>query len=453
MLPPLTLQQLEHAWRRWFSIEELERSPALQWSYGAILFFFFLTFSYWIGNSAITAETAARGMGVCWPYFQDCTSLYFLQALPDGYSQSVFYMALYAAMTYIVLLMWRGSWALAHILLSLLLIWKLFVMFGLSYIIAGPYDYYHVAFTIILLFLPFKEYFLKLTIVILYFLSGTTKFDSTWILGTYFTTLQTGLPLFPDALTPLFTNFVVFMQVVGAWFLLSRNSALRYGTLAFFVAFHLYSGILVYYHYPSASLPLLIILFYMYYRPERPPLNKRAVAGWAFIALIFFFQLPPLLIAGDRRMTLEGNRYGMFMFEANHQCVATVRAHLTEGGDFPIPPQRPGCSGQICLVSSEDSIENGAGVREMRYETGAAWNRCDPYEYYIRIKQQCEKNLHLGRISLVLDHSINGGPFYRIVDEQNVCELTYQPFSHNEWIKLPGEAPAVGLPLKDEYQY
>ena len=97
--------------------------------------------------------------------------------------------------------------------------------------------------------------------------------------------------------------------------------------------------------------------------------------------------------------------------------------------------------------------EKGQTVQEERYETGAAWNRCDPYEYFTRIKQRCEKNSYIERIALEFDHSINGGPFYRIIDERDVCELEYKPFSHNEWIKLPGEAPIVGYPLKDNYRY
>ena len=138
--------------------------------------------------------------------------------------------------------------------MSALLAWKVFAIFVLSYLLAGPYDYFHIAFAVVLLFLPYKEYFLKLSIVVLYFLSGATKLDATWILGSYFTTLQTGLPLFPDALTPVFTNLVIFSQVIGAWFLLSRHALLRYTALSFFIVFHLYSGIFVYYHYPSVSL-------------------------------------------------------------------------------------------------------------------------------------------------------------------------------------------------------
>jgi hypothetical protein len=447
----------ERRWGQWFNLHEIENSSALQWAFGAILFFFFLTFNRWIAVSITTIDAAQRGYGVCWPYFQDCTWLYFLQALPLGYSQTAFYMALYAVMLGVVFYMWRGQWARAHMLMTLLFAWKAFVMFVLSYVIAGPYDYFHIIFAFVLLFLPFKEYFLKLTIVVLYFLSGLVKLDGTWILGTYFTTMQEGLPLLPTALTPLFTNLVVFSQVAGAWFLLSSRPWLRNAALAFFILFHLYSGILVYYHYPSVSLPLLIILFGMYARYQRPPWNSRAAAGWIFVIALFLFHIPPYFIEGDRRLTLEGNRYGMFMFEANHQCVAEVSAHLKPDGDFVEPLSGTTtaleCGGQTCLVSREVYEQDGLVVRKERFETGASWNRCDPYEYFRRAKQRCALSPAVEKIGLVFDHSINGGPFYRIVNEENLCDLEYMPFSHNEWIKLPPEAPPVGLPVKDAYRY
>jgi hypothetical protein len=447
----------QQLYRRVFRIEEFESSSILKWCFGAVLLFFFLSFAMWIGSTQTTIQTAATGAPICWPYFQNCGDLYFLQSLPEGYSQSIFYMVLYAVILLIILCMWKGSWALAHMLLTLLFLWKAFVIFVLSYLIAGPYDYYHLAFSLILLFAPFKEFFLKILFVVLYFLSALTKVDSTWILGTYFTTLQTGLPLFPDSLTPLFTNLVMLMQMIGAWFLLSRNWFLQRASLIFFVVFHLYSGIFVYYHYPSVSLPLLLILFGPMYRYTPIPFTWRALGGWVIVASLFVFQAPPLFIEGDRRLTLEGNRYGMFMFEANHQCVATNRTYIDVGDTSirethrEVTPGSP-CGGQTCVAAQHTYEEDGFLVREERRETGAAWNRCDPYVEWIRLKARCD-NPAVEKVSLAFDHSINGGPFYRIVDEDDICGLTYKSFEHNAWIKLPPEAPIIGYPVKDEYRY
>ena len=140
----------ERTWRGWFNVHEIEVSPALKWSFGALLFFFFLTFSSWISDSLVSISTATYGSAVCWPYFQDCSGLYFLQSLPWGYSQSTFYMGLYGVMLAIVYCMWKERWVWAHLLMTILLLWKVFAISVLSYLIAGPYDYYHVTFAIIL---------------------------------------------------------------------------------------------------------------------------------------------------------------------------------------------------------------------------------------------------------------------------------------------------------------
>jgi hypothetical protein len=454
------LRHISNVYRRTFHIDEIEHSPILQWSFGAILFFFFLTFELWDNSSAITVETARRGAALCWPYFQNCEKLYFLHALPNGYSESTLYMAFYGVMLLIVYYMWRKEWVFAHALMLPLFVWKVFVGFVLSYTIMGPYDYYHIIFAVVLLFLPLKEYFLKFSFVFCYFLSATIKFDPGWELGTYFTTLKNGAPLVPLILTPLATNIVIFMQVVGSWFLLSRHIILQRLAFAFFVFFHLYSGILVLYHYPSVTLPLLIILFGPMYKYQVPPRSRASVASWIFMALLVIWQLAPYAIEGDRRLTLEGNRIGMFMFEANHECRAIVTTFEKEKvgttgvqESTSTSPLGSTCSGTMCLVATHIYKQNDLKVTEQQYESGSAWNRCDPYEFWSRNNERCAINANIQKVSLIFDHSINGGPFYRIVDIDNVCGVTYKAFGHNDWISLPPKAQIVGYPLEDGYRY
>lgn len=452
-------QRTVYTYNRLFGLEEIRNSALLQWSYGAVLFFFFLTFEHWIGSTLTTVETAGRGVAVCWPYFQDCWKLYFLHALPAGYSQSVWYMGLYGATLGAAYAAIRGRWTAAHALMVLLLCWKVFVGFVLSYLIMGPYDYYHVIFAIILLFLPYKEYFLKLSVVLLYVLSATTKLDQTWILGSYFSTLQTGLPLFPQALIPLFTNLVIGMQIAFSWFLLGKNLLLQRAVLLFFITFHLYSGVFVFYHYPSVILPLLLILFGPYYRYARPPVSRKSIASWVFICAVIAFQIPGFVIPlpGDRRMSLEGNRYGMFMFEANHQCVATITTYRTDTHSLGTP-QKPliqnmfSCAGFFCTTQKQEYQQGTTSVYTTRVESSVAWNRCDPYIFWSQYHRQCALNSGIARVALTFDHSINGGPFYRIVDATNVCDLSYAPFSHNDWIAAPPHAPIVGYPVKDIFK-
>ena len=123
------------------------------------------------------------------------------------------------------------------------------------------------------------------------------------------------------------------------------------------------------------------------------------------------------MIPGDEKMTLEGNFYGHYMFDANHQCIIEVR-------------QEP----NVNSLYSE-------------HETAAAKRRCDPYRYWQQAKMWFCNNPN-EKYRLIIQHSINGGPFYEIVNEPDMCNLTYHPFYHNDWIKTEKEATPVKRPRK-----
>ncbi|HVU75231.1 MAG TPA: hypothetical protein VHD38_00095 [Candidatus Paceibacterota bacterium] len=444
-----SLERIASWYERVCSIKEIREQLILQWAFGASLFYFFVSFSLWIERATTSVETAQAGGAICWPYFQNCSWTYFLHTFPYGYSQTLFYMFLYAIMVAIVYFMWKKEWSKAHVLLSTLLLWKLFVIFVQSFVQAGPYDYYHIFLTLILLYVPCKEFFLKLAFVFFYFMSVTVKFTPGWVLGTYFTSMRSGLPVFPDSMVPLLTNFVIFVQIVDCWFLMSKNRLFQRASLIFGIIFHLYSGVLVSYNYPSAALPPLLILFGPLYRYTEIPFGRKTIAGWVVIGLVAAFQLLGFVVSPDRFLTMEGHRYGMFMFEANHQCTATIRTYST-GTSANRSWSGMNCTGLYCLVATSNTSKDGMSVYTTTYESASAWNRCDPYEVWTRAKARCG-NPSIVRISMQFDHSINGGPFYRIVDESSICDLTYKPFSHNDWIKLPPEAPIVGYPVKNFY--
>lgn len=456
MVPKLSIPQFVRSfgndYGRLFSVGEIRDALILQWAFGAMLFYFFVTFSNWIAQSTITVE--ARNAAVCWPHFPNCADFYLFHALPYGYSQSIFYMLLYAVMLSTVYFMWQKRWVIAHALMMILFSWKVFVVFFLSYNISGAYDYYHIFLTATLLFVAHKEYFLKLMFVFCYFMSVTVKFSPAWIAGTYFTSMEGGAPLIPRGLTAIATNIVIFVQIVECWFLLSKHRILQRLSLAFALFFHLYSGILVFYNYPSMTLPIIAILFGPMYRYTPSPFTLRSLAGWSMIVLLALFQLLGFVTQTDRFLTLEGNRYGMFMFEANHQCVAeitrTFSVKIPASRDFTAADGTQ-CNGFYCLVQRSVTTSATGSVQKLRYESGTAWNRCDPHEWWSKLHNLCTGSTE--RIAITFDHSINGGPFYRIIDLQNICAVDYAPFKHNEWILIPPEAKIVGYPVQNWYHY
>lgn len=444
-------------YRRMFSVGEIERSRMLQWLYGAMLFAFYVTYNHWIEQPWVSVETAAHGGALCWPYFTQCGSLFFLHAIPFGYSQTIFYAAVYGIMALAAYCMWRNAWTAAHFIMLGLWIWKGLNLFLFTSAIQGGPNYHHFFLVAALLFPPNKEYFSRLAFILLYFAAAVVKLDDTWILGSYFTSLQAGLPIFGNALAPLFTNFVILMQIAGSWFLMSAYRWRQRIALAVFAVFHVYAGVIVGYTYPALALSSLLILFGPLYVPERLPLSKKALFGWALIAVLIFFHAPRHFIEGDSRYTQEGSHLGLNLFDANHQCVIEFATYSRTAAPIASATwhARPGssCGNYVCLVATSDSMENGLAVHTERWESPVAWKRCNPYTYWLPKKNaQCSKPSTV-RVSMRLDHSIDGGPFYRVVDEPNICTLSYQPFGHNDWIHSPPDAAIDGYPVKNVYRF
>jgi hypothetical protein len=214
----------------------------------------------------------------------------------------------------------------------------------------------------------------------------------------------------------------MFVEMVGVWFLFHPRSSIRYSVLAFLAVFHVYSGLHVGWKFPTVVLPVIIALFGPLYTRARVPKDRASLVGWTIVLVLCVLQSISLLIPGDTKVTLEGNRYGpTFMYEANHQCVST----LTQG--------------------------TGIHARTERTESAKAWVRCDPYVYMVDAQRKC--NFATGEpIAWTFDHAINGGPFLRIVDVPNVCTLVYKPFTRNVWIRDVKDHPlVVGYPVTNPH--
>ena len=402
--------------------DEFRHSRILQWALGALLFGYYIVFDFWVRSNIFTREAYETLNYICPPFFQSCGSLYVFDALPQGYSQTILYMAFFAILAWCVYLLSTKEWNTVQLLLMPIFFWHAAHTLFFTDLTSGNYEYYLIAFGLVLLFLPHKEFFLKLTIVMFYMLSTVSKIYPSWIEGGYFTALRTGLPLTPDFAIPLLTNFVILLEMAGAWFLMAKNRHLQRTVLFLFILFHLYSGILVEYRYPATILPFLLIVFGPWYRFSEVPLDKKSIFGWLFIALLLLLQFSPKMIPGDEKLTAEGNKYGLYMFEANHQCFSEAKIHFTDGT-----------------------------VAEENMARAVARNRCEPYHTWFRLNQICTRVPGVEKIEWNFNHSLNGSPFYKIVDLENACGLEYKAFSHNPWILLQEEAEVVGYPVKNTY--
>jgi hypothetical protein len=387
--------------------------------YWVLLFGFFLSFNEWFGGQQVTVQAAQAGLHICLPYFQDCGRFYFLRGWPDSYGQSIFYAALSGTLALSALAAWRHRWDLAHALMLPAFAWKLIFLLVLTYQSHVDFEYFHLPEVAVFLFARQREYFVRRVFVTVYLMAATMKFDESWIVGNYFSSLTAGLPLFPRWSIPLVTNAVALFEIVSPWFLLSGRRRARLTAVGLWSVFHLYSIILVGYRYPAHCLPMLWVLFLPDPRPEdsAPRFRAADAVGWALIALLFLLTAVPQLHPVDRLYTLYGKKFGVGMLVANYQCLSTERVHFDDGRE-----------------------ERGHSASR------AAMHRCEPYRPWFRLRQKCMRP-DVRTIEWRFAVSVNGGPFYTVVDTADACALTYHAWGDNAWIKGPSRgAPIAGYP-------
>jgi hypothetical protein len=407
------------SYRAIFHVDEISRDTTLKWLSGALLLGFHLTFFDWMYSYSTTVKAVTEGTYACWPIFQSCKSLIFLSTLSEGYSQSTLYMGLFGLLAAAVYAIYLQRWDFVHLIILVLLLFKIYFT-AISYDFKSNLNYLHSALCFIYLLCPHKLFFAQLSWVTGSFVSTVAKIHPTWILGQHYTSLKMGLAIFPSGSEAILPTFVILMQMLGVWLLMSSKRFTQRLALSLFALLYIQYGIQVGYRFPVVELAVLLILFGPWYEPcPRPPLTRSAIAGWSIIAALAVLQLVPHLAQAGERLTNEDNIAdifgGPYLFEVNQQCYGEVRR-----GEH--------------IVRSFEQADARFG--------------CDPYRFWFRAKASlCSAASQ--KYQITYRRSINGNPFKEIVNEGDLCSLTYRPFVRNAWIKRGDEAPMVGRPVQN----
>jgi hypothetical protein len=281
-------------------------------------------------------------------------------------------------------------------------------------------NYVHSALSFIYLLSPHKRFFVQLFWVTGSFAAAAAKIHPSSLLGQHYTSLKMGIAILPNGSEALFPTFVILMQMVGAWFLMSSNRFAQRLVLSLFVLLYIQYGIQVGYRFPVVELAVLLILFGPWYDPSpRPPLSRSAIPGWTIIAALAVLQLVPHLAQAGQRFTNEDNIADIFgwsyLFEVNQQC-----------------------SGEVRLGEQV--------VRSFEQVDARFW--CNPYRFWFRAKASlCSAGSQ--KYQITYRRSVNGNPFRELVNESDLCSLTYGPLVRAAWIKREDEAPMVGRPVQN----
>lgn len=401
-----------------FAINEIEQKVRLQVFYWVALCLCIFDLSGFSFRAQLPSEGGRR----CWSFFQNCQDYFPFQGLPQSYSYTLWMGLLLTVILFAGLSAWQKKWTRAHMLLSLVMLWKFSFHFILVNTGNQNFEMFMQFPTLYFLFGRAKLAGIRLVWVACLFWAAQEKFHESWITGSYFSTLELGIPLIPRGWESWITNSVILFEIFFAFGLVSKKPGIRKFSFYSWTAFHLYSVSLVGFFYPVRCLGILWAAFYEPFEKEKPfnfihfARPKRIVL--AFL-LIFSLNLIPVLIPGDEKFTFEGHSFGFFMFDANHQCYSQIEIKDTDGK---------------ILEKSERNANR-------------SMSRCDPWIILTNIRNLCKKFPNT-KAHWTLDHSMNGNPFYRIVDTADACALEYKPFARNSWIRdLTDNPTLVGYPF------
>jgi hypothetical protein len=228
----------------------------------------------------------------------------------------------------------------------------------------------------------------------LYFLAAFVKIDESWVVGSYFSALELGLPVFPDATIPLITQGVILAECFLSWGLLSQK--FRRVSFVFWLVFHLYSVLMVGFFYPTRCVLFLVVLFL-----DGPlAISYRQLINTTNLILLsslLVIQVGWIGVPENTRSTLRFEGYGFNMFDTNFQCVSSYK------------------------------MNGQSGTTSVLEEYSHARFRCGPRVFLERYKQYCQEK-KLSSLEWKLWQSLNGGPFYEIVNTKNACSLSFSLF-------------------------
>lgn len=419
-----------------------------------LLFYFFVTFWEWQQHPSLSR--AGDELFVYCPFwpFEDARGLIFL----DAWSTMVLLRAL-ALLALVAALVPGGRFALAS--LAVLTLVKTYYYLS-SLLLMG--NYHHMHLILCLLYLAARErlLFVRLGLVVIYWMSALAKLTPSWLAGEYFNSVPGHLPLLPaapGAVTAASLGLLV-LEALGPLLLFSRRRRLRIAAAALFVMFHLYSGIIVGFFYPTLMLGVVVAAFV----PPDPPLLEgyrfswRDLPGWLILGLCLLGGVYGYLIPGDVRTTGEGRYLGMCMFDANRAAEAEIEIWRGERRylfrvqhSWPrreVLDWRTTCEATVYApgeaprrtVLSGPFVEDGQVLFNPAMFRTASRMFSDPYLFYFYARE-LERRAHPDRIAVRLWQQLDGhSERFMILDIQDFAREAprYSGWGHNDWIRLPG---------------
>lgn len=271
----------------------------------------------WYGFSIWGLYDNTSIKAACYPFFPQCLKISFDEPYLIKYLLIV-YIAL-SALFFIPLLLKRNR--IAMFVFLLLFAIKTFIFIS-RYNIMGNYHIMHLSLIVGILLCYGESALYRIIVVLQYFFAGLLKINIEWLSGAAMVSYPRILPEFLFGPTLV---YVVVLELVLIWGLLSQNHLLRRLTLLQLVIFHGYSYFIVGYFYPAVMLGILLpVLIEEWYSLKInwsfDFKNKIFYPCYAFILLIIIWNSASKFGSHDPAKDGQVRYFSLNMLDAKTKC-------------------------------------------------------------------------------------------------------------------------------------
>jgi hypothetical protein len=388
------------------NINEIAGDRALLWSGAALAALNATSALFWLSIEPLERIIAVGEPPVCWPFLPTC---YQWRVFDKSWLLAGIW-GLLALSLFNVVAFVRGRVHLAWVGLLVITAAKSALVLQDYRLIHN--QHYMAAWAIaVFLFVPCKRSALPMLIVSFYFWAGVLKLNPDWISGV---SLYGRRPLnLPEVLIPAACMYVIVLELVIVFGILSRRSWLFWFSFSQLLLFQISSFWVVGWFYPIVMFLILLILILV--RLLDAPETMERTNRWRSVALVAGLfagaQQLPALYAGESAVTGEGRFMALHMFDAPLQCRASR-----------VFPDNP-------------------GMRSVGLRPRFVYPRisCEPLVYFELAQDYCRAR-QADRdpdFTLLLETRHVGGQYQSVIDIKSFCEsrTAYRWWKHNDWIR------------------
>jgi hypothetical protein len=349
---------------------------------------------------------------ICWPYLEQCAQLRFESMAPIALLFCIYLMLVAAGVVYC-----RRNLAITRYLI-IASVSLLFGLMSLDYRFRANEFYMLFWFNAVYLVWPHRRWALPLILISFYFWAGHLKLNYEWISGAV---LYHDLWFIPARYNSIACTYVVVLEMVLCWGLLSRRAWVRWAVLVQLGLFHFESLSQIHWFYPLLMTTMLGVFVVENMNSDasrRATLSvlMRGQAPKLIYVLCFVFgaiQLAPALYRGDSTLNGQGRLFTMHMFQARQVCEVLATLHYETGKSSTI---------------------------NLKLETLPPRMVCDPIVYYSRVEKICRDR----GIAKVIDADFlmrvkrtTDRTFQTIIDEQNFCDPPrgFSLLANTSWLR------------------